>query len=209
MISEQTAKLPFNPLKNWTETSRSALRESALEMEVERLLEDVRKSLGQDLGAATRAAGSLVTLLDARLSEIPRPPPSRGGLAPWQKRKVQDYIDCTLDAPIFVGDLAKLASLSSSHFCRAFKESFGFSPYAYIIRLRVERAKELMLTTSEPLCQIAAACGLADQAHLTRRFREATGTTPGVWRRAHLTEREQRLVTEYPSEVDMLRVGEA
>jgi AraC-like DNA-binding protein len=42
-----------------------------------------------------------------------------------------------------------------------------------------------MLTTSESLSQIALACGLADQAHLSRRFRQVTGTTPGAWRRCH------------------------
>jgi AraC-like DNA-binding protein len=91
-----------------------------------------------------------------------------------------------------VDTLAKLVSLSPSYFCRAFKESFGETPHAFVIRRRVERARTLMLTTSESLSQIALACGLVDQAHLCRCFRQVTGMTPGAWRRAFAGERVAR-----------------
>jgi AraC-like DNA-binding protein len=47
----------------------------------------------------------------------------------------------------------------------------------------VEYAKQRMLTTNAPLCEIALDCGLADQSHLSRVFRRVTGTTPSAWRR--------------------------
>jgi len=46
-------------------------------------------------------------------------------------------------------------------------------------------AQTLMLTTNEPLCQIALACGFYDQSHLTRVFRRCAGTSPRDWRRRH------------------------
>ncbi len=161
--------------------------ENLVAAEVGRLLDDVRMALDYDLNTATRAAGRLAALLASKLPRDSGAAPARGGLAPWQMRKIRTYIEDRLEGPILINDLAKLVSLSSSHFCRAFKTSLGESPHAYIIKMRIERAQALMLTTSESLSQIAFACGLVDQAHLCRCFRQATGTTPGAWRRSHAT----------------------
>ena len=103
----------------------------------------------------------------------------------FRSRKTRDHIERHLENPIAVIELADLVSLSIGYFCRAFKESFGDTPHAYIMQMRLERAQELMLTTADPLSQIALACGLSDQAHLSRLFRQAMGETPSVWRRRH------------------------
>jgi AraC family transcriptional regulator len=108
---------------------------------------------------------------------------ARGGLTPWQKRRLHAYIINHLDEPLYVEDLAVEASLSVSHFCRVFKDAFGNTPHAYIICCRIDLAKQLMLTTTERLSHIAILCGLADQAHLTRLFRREVGASPGHWRR--------------------------
>jgi AraC family transcriptional regulator len=108
----------------------------------------------------------------------------RGGLAPWQVCKVLTHIEAHLGAPITTAELANLARLSPFYFSRAFRRSFNDSPHAYLMRRRVERAQGLMLTTTTPLAQIAASCGLADQAHFTRLFRRFAGESPGTWRRA-------------------------
>jgi transcriptional regulator GlxA family with amidase domain len=158
-----------------------------MSMEAGRLLEDVRLALDYDLGAATKAAGRLATLLANISPQITHSTPSRGGLAPWQKRKVEAYVASRLEGSILVQELAAIVSLSANHFSRAFKTSFGESPHAYITRARIARARNLMLTTPDSLSQIALACGFADQAHLCRVFRPATGTTPGAWRRSLAT----------------------
>lgn len=142
------------------------------------LLEDVRIAIDLDVGIARKAAERLAALL----ASSGRP---RGGLAPWQKRKVQTYIEVQIEETILVKDLADLVSLSLSHFSRAFKASFGETPRAYITRAKISQARKLMLTTAESLSQIALACGLLDQSHLCRIFRKATGTTPAAWRRNH------------------------
>jgi AraC family transcriptional regulator len=111
----------------------------------------------------------------------------RGGLAPWRIRQVTTYIESHLDTTIRTRELAALVRLSSFHFCRAFRESFNDSPHGYLMRRRVERAQGLMLTTSAPLGQIAAECGLADQAHFNKLFRRFVGDSPGAWRRARAT----------------------
>jgi transcriptional regulator GlxA family with amidase domain len=111
---------------------------------------------------------------------------TRGGLAPWQVRKLITYIDVNLDRTITTRCLAEVARLSSFHFCRAFRDSFRDSPHGYVIRRRMERAQRLMLTTNSSLGQIAAECGLADQAHFNKLFRKFAGESPGAWRRARV-----------------------
>ncbi|MFB9949117.1 helix-turn-helix domain-containing protein [Rhizobium puerariae] len=106
-----------------------------------------------------------------------------GGLAPWQARRVAQHIQDRISRSISLEELARLARLSTSYFSTAFKVSFGTSPHSYILAQRVDHAKRRMLATDAPLCEIALDCGLADQAHLCRVFRRATGTTPSAWRR--------------------------
>jgi len=157
--------------------------------EVSRLIEDVSTALETDFRIATQAATRLAALLSARLADGRPILPARGGLAPWQKRKVQRAIEEGLEGSLPIEALARLVSLSPSYFCRAFKESFAETPHAYIIKRRVERARTLMLTTSESLSQIALASGLADQAHLCHCFRRVTGMTPAAWRRNYVGSR--------------------
>jgi AraC-like DNA-binding protein len=140
------------------------------------LIEDVRRGLAQDPRAAHAAALRLAALLT--LSAEPA-----GGLAPWRKRKVDRYLRRHLDRPLRTKDLARQAGLSVSHFCRAFRSSFGTTPRLYLIQLRLEQARRLMLATDEPLSQIALACGLSSQAHLSKLFRRWLGETPSAWRR--------------------------
>jgi AraC family transcriptional regulator len=113
-----------------------------------------------------------------------RPKLNRGGLAPWQMQRVTTHIESNLHSTIRIKDLAAAIKLSSSHFCRAFRENFDVSPHRYVMRRRVERAQEMMLTTDASLGHIAVDCGLADQAHFNRLFRRFVGESPGAWRRA-------------------------
>jgi AraC family transcriptional regulator len=110
--------------------------------------------------------------------------PAHVHLAPWQARRAMEFVEANLAGTIKVEDLARAARLSTSHFSTAFREDFGEPPYAYVVRRRISRAQEMMLLTDEPLAEIAVACGLADQCHLTRLFRRIIGTSPGNWRRA-------------------------
>jgi AraC family transcriptional regulator len=111
---------------------------------------------------------------------------AKGGLAPWQMRRLGSYIDENLHSALSIGELAGIARLSRSHFSRAFRDSFGNPPHQYIIRRRLHRAQGLLLSTGEPIVKIAAECGLADQAHLTKLFRKIVGESPAHWRRMRM-----------------------
>jgi AraC family transcriptional regulator len=110
----------------------------------------------------------------------------QSGLARWQSRAAIEHINANLASKLSLAAIAKVVSLSKGHFSRAFKISHGVTPWAYIITVRVERAKSMIRATREPLSQISSACGFADQAHLCRAFRRWVGASPGIWRRAHL-----------------------
>jgi AraC family transcriptional regulator len=107
-----------------------------------------------------------------------------GGLAAWQARRAVEYIEDHLGLKMEVRDMADFVALSPSHFSRAFKQSLGSSPMAYVAARRVERAKLMMTSTRERLTHIALACGFADQSHFTRSFHRIVGMSPALWRRA-------------------------
>ena len=107
----------------------------------------------------------------------------RGGLASWQALRLVAHVDAHLARRIRVEELAAVLELSVSHFCRAFKCTFGVSPRDYVAQRRVEFAQGLMLTTRDTLSSIAFSCGASDQSHFTRLFRRVVGETPYSWRR--------------------------
>jgi len=122
---------------------------------------------------------------------------ARGGLTPWQAKRVTAYINVHLTSKICADDLASLVQLSTSHFFRAFRESFGTAPMTYVARLRMRRAQDLMLNSRKPLSEVALECGLCDQAHFTRLFRRHIGTTPHLWRRQNSTASAGRCVPTF------------
>ena len=110
-------------------------------------------------------------------------PVTRGGLAPWRKIRVSSYVEANLGSQIRVTDLARIVELSTGHFFRAFHESFGEPPLAFVARQRIRRSQQLMLSSRATLAQIAVDCGMFDQAHFTRVFRKIVGLNPSLWRR--------------------------
>jgi AraC family transcriptional regulator len=112
------------------------------------------------------------------------PGPSRWeGLLPWQARRVRDYVEGGLDGRPSIKDAAEHARLSPSYFSRRFRQSFGVTFSRFVAHRRIARAQSMMIRSSSSLCQIALACGFADQAHFTRTFGGVTGSTPSQWRR--------------------------
>lgn len=104
-------------------------------------------------------------------------------LLPWQRRKIMQFIEEHLTESIKVDELAALTKLSKTYFSRVFKSTYKESPYNYVLRRRMELARELIVETDSALSEIALDCGMADQAHLCKTFRKVFGTTPNSWRR--------------------------
>jgi AraC-like DNA-binding protein len=108
---------------------------------------------------------------------------THGGLSPWQLRRVLDFLVAHLGDDPTIAELARECGLSSGHFARAFRQTTGLTPHQWLIRKRVERARELLLGNGLGLADIALACGFVDQSHFTRVFAKVEDCTPGKWRR--------------------------
>lgn len=106
-------------------------------------------------------------------------------LSEAQMRRLRSHCLANIGRRISNAELAAEARLSESWFAHMFKQTTGETPQQWQTRLRVERARETLGTSEDSLADIAQTLGFADQAHLTRVFRAATGLTPAVWRRRH------------------------
>ncbi|WP_246775867.1 helix-turn-helix domain-containing protein [Methylobacterium aquaticum] len=107
-----------------------------------------------------------------------------GGLAPAIRRRIAELIEARLAEALSLEVLADEAGLSTFHFAKMFKASFGVPPHRYVTERRIARAKDLLAEGRTSLAGIALACGFASQSHFTRRFAQATGLTPAAWRGA-------------------------
>lgn len=121
------------------------------------------------------------------------------GLTHWQRGRLDQYINQNLATAIRTCDLAALLRLSCSHFSHVFKQTFGITPLAYVARKRIAAASEMMLTTDQPLAQIAHAHGFCDQSHFTRTFRRHTGLSPLMWRQRYAKQAQTTSENDQPS----------
>jgi len=108
----------------------------------------------------------------------------RGGLAPWQERRVKELLLANLTGNIGLDRLAASCGVSRAHLARSFKASTGRSPMAWLQQQRLERASNLLLTSTLSVSEIAHRCGFADHSHFSKVFTRSYSVSPGEWRRA-------------------------
>jgi AraC family transcriptional regulator len=107
----------------------------------------------------------------------------RGGLPPWQRKRLVEFIEEHLSEQISLATLAELANLSLFHFARAFKKSFGVSPHRYHSARRIDHARLLLQRTALSVTEIGVQTGFRETSSFTRAFRGFTGFTPTEYRR--------------------------
>jgi AraC family transcriptional regulator len=131
-------------------------------------------------------AESLANVLVVQLiRRVAAGPAARGGvrgsggrLARHALRDVEEYVHAHLGQNLALADLAAVAHLSEFHFARLFKQTTGLPPHQFVIRQRVERAKQLITARRLSLAQVAVDVGFSDQSQLTRHFKRLVGVTP-------------------------------
>jgi AraC family transcriptional regulator len=105
-------------------------------------------------------------------------PDYRGGMPTTRLNRILEFINHNLAQDLRLWELAQIAGMSPNYFCELFKVSTGLSPYQYILRCRIERAKQYLRDPKITLACAGAAAGFADQSHFTKVFRRVVGVTP-------------------------------
>ncbi|MCJ8141770.1 AraC family transcriptional regulator [Ancylobacter sp. A5.8] len=122
-------------------------------------------------------------VLSAHAGHGAAPPPLGGGLSPAVLRRAIERLSSDCDADVSLATLAADAQLSRFHFCRAFKESTGLPPHAWLRQHRLTQAMTLLRETDEAVISIAVGLGYGSQSAFATAFRRLTGETPSGWRR--------------------------
>jgi DNA-binding GntR family transcriptional regulator/AraC-like DNA-binding protein len=116
----------------------------------------------------------------------PAPPRSarsyRGGLGPARLRRVKELVHAKIEEELSIDEMAESAGLSTAHFSVMFRLSTGESPHQFVLRQRVERAKEMLRTPGMRILDVAIACGFKTQQHFARVFRRMCGASPTEYR---------------------------
>lgn len=152
------------------------------------VLVNAARGIGEEVQGRSPLSGLLVesyiSTIFVQLLRRQRYIPSirKGGLAPASLNKVLAKIDEDLTLDLSLSQLAGLAGLSIPHFCRAFKQTLGYPPYAFIVHRRIERAKDYLRHSSMPVTDIALACGFSNSSHFSNAFRREVGMTPVAYR---------------------------
>src|SRR5215510_9472777 len=109
----------------------------------------------------------------------------RGGLSPTHVRRVTEWVRAKIEEELTLREMAQLVDLSISHFSEMFRKSTGETPHQFVLRQRVERAKEMLRATETRVLDVAIACGFKTQQHFARVFRRLSGLSPPEYRQGH------------------------
>ncbi len=105
------------------------------------------------------------------------------GLPKQKLKQAIEYMQAHLGENLSLNDIANELGMSQYYFCHLFKRSTGMSPHQYLMRQRVEWAKQLLKQSDRTITSIALECGFANQSHFARYFRQCTGMNPSQFRK--------------------------
>lgn len=133
-------------------------------------------------GLAVKAA--IFELLQFIWEQEPQKPSATVSPAAQRWNDILSYIDNHADGPLTIDQIADNFNYSPNYFFRYFKSAFGISPHQYIIKIRMEKAKQLLLTTDWTTARIASELGM-ERSHFSRLFLASTDMTPRQFRSLH------------------------
>src|SRR5262249_47905568 len=108
--------------------------------------------------------------------------PLRGGLGPARLRTITELVHARMEDDLTLSEMAQSVELSPAHFSRMFRWSTGETPHQFVLRNRIERAKEMLRAPKARVLDVAVACGFKTQQHFARVFRHVCGTSPREYR---------------------------
>ncbi|NEQ19437.1 MAG: helix-turn-helix transcriptional regulator [Microcoleus sp. SIO2G3] len=135
-------------------------------------------SPGEPLYAETLSLAFTLHLLSNHSRKVKKPLSPKGKLSSIQLKEVIEYTRTQLGEELNLSQLADIAQVSEFYFSRLFKNTTGMAPHQFVLNLRLERAKKLILTGQMSLSEVAVLCGFFDQSHFSNVFKRAWGMTP-------------------------------
>ena len=97
-------------------------------------------------------------------------------------RRARDLMDREYASPLDVAALARAALMSTGHFARQFRATYGETPYSYLMTRRIERAKALLRRGDMSVTEVCMAVGCSSLGSFSARFTELVGETPTAYR---------------------------
>jgi|GEM_PF-3462962 len=122
---------------------------------------------------------------------------NRISLSPFKMKKIEQFVNENIDKTITTTHLAQIAGLSVYHFTRKFKKATTLTPHQYVNRLKMERAKDLLISTEEPIIQVGFETGFNNPSHFSQIFKNFFGITPLSFRKRLSFDQEPKLVGDF------------
>ena len=110
----------------------------------------------------------------------------RGGLGCARLRRIKEFVDAKIEDELTLCEMAQAVELSTAYFSRMFRKSTGETPHQFLLRQRVERAKEMLRSADARVMDVAVACGFKTQQHFAQVFRHECGASPTEYRQEFL-----------------------
>ncbi|OBG52212.1 helix-turn-helix transcriptional regulator [Mycolicibacterium fortuitum] len=98
------------------------------------------------------------------------------------RSKIIEFLEDGMDSDIHLDALAQLTGMSVQAFIGAFRRAFHTTPYQFLLDLRIDRAKTLLLTTQQTVAEIASSVGFSTPSHFATAFRRRVGICPSIYR---------------------------
>jgi AraC family transcriptional regulator len=110
----------------------------------------------------------------------------RGGLGSARLRRIKELVHAKIEDDLGLDDMAQSVGLSTAHFARMFRKSTGETPHQFVLRQRIERAKEMLRAPNARVLDVAVACGFKTQQHFAQVFRDVCRVSPTEYRQDFL-----------------------
>jgi AraC family transcriptional regulator len=159
------------------------IHDRQLELLVLAMLEDIRSGSPTGRLHGESIGTTLAIYVTQRYGSLSSNPVAyKGGMPPTRLKRVLEYIDANLHENPKLSELADAAGVSLYHFAKLFKQTTSESPHQFVLRRRVERAKELLRNPEMSVLEASVRTGFADQRHFAKVFRRLVGTNPTTYR---------------------------
>jgi len=110
----------------------------------------------------------------------------RGGLGSARLRRIKEFVHAKIEDDLTLCEMAQAVELSTAYFSRMFRKSTGETPHQFLLRQRLERAKEMLRSANARVMDVAVACGFKSQQHFAQAFRHLCGVSPTEYRQEFL-----------------------